>query len=260
MAISLVRASSQYLYTNALSLAGWNFTLFAWLKHESTSSTDILAGVSAGDKDDTNNSSNLEFRNPGGSGNKRWMAINIDNGGSNDTTLRSTNNSITQSVWYPFVGVFKGQNDIDVRFDTTVSTTENTTGSGADPTLYDRFTIGVRSESSPVNFWEGWIAEVAIWNVALNSQEQKILTDRFSPAFVRPGNLLGYYPLGGPFGENFNCVRGSLGTLTTSGSPTWTRSGARDHPPVRTYPSSIRRYVTPELSVVSSKYMSFLPF
>jgi len=42
--------------------------------------------------------------------------------------------------------------------------------------------------------WNGYLAETAIWNVALTDEEVAILAKGFSPRFVRPQNLVFYLP------------------------------------------------------------------
>jgi len=43
--------------------------------------------------------------------------------------------------------------------------------------------------------WNGRIAEVGFWNVALTDEEVAVLAKGYSPLFVRPQNLVAYWPL-----------------------------------------------------------------
>lgn len=43
--------------------------------------------------------------------------------------------------------------------------------------------------------WNGQIAEVGIWNIALTDEEIAVLAAGYSPLFVRPQNLVAYWPL-----------------------------------------------------------------
>jgi hypothetical protein len=49
--------------------------------------------------------------------------------------------------------------------------------------------------NSPQAALTGSIAEVAVWDATLDAAEMAALGKRYSPFFIRPGNLLGYLPL-----------------------------------------------------------------
>jgi len=75
----------------------------------------------------------------------------------------------------------------------------------------------------------GRVAEAALWNVALTGAEIDSLGKAFAPSFIRPGNILNYWPLVGrksPETDNFGGVN-----LTLRNTPT-----TADHPRV-IYPS-----------------------
>lgn len=55
--------------------------------------------------------------------------------------------------------------------------------------------FGARSDG--VSAYDGKIAEIGIWNVALTDAEIASLAKGFSPALVRPQSLQGYWPLDG---------------------------------------------------------------
>ena len=55
-------------------------------------------------------------------------------------------------------------------------------------------TIGTNSVGNS-QYWDGTIAELGIWDVKLTDDEFLILADRYSPLFVRPQNLVGYWRL-----------------------------------------------------------------
>ena len=58
------------------------------------------------------------------------------------------------------------------------------------------FSIGVaRSGSGPLGYFNGLIAEVAVWDVALTPAEIASLARGVSPIFIRPENLFAYWPL-----------------------------------------------------------------
>jgi len=106
---------------------------------------------------------------------------------------------------------------------TTTATLDNGT---------QQVTIGAESTGGvPAldEFFNGKIAEVAVWNVALTAAEVAVLADSFSPAFVRPSNLVFYPPLIG---------RNSPETdLKGIASGTFTGTAAADHPRI-IYPAA----------------------
>lgn len=59
----------------------------------------------------------------------------------------------------------------------------------------DEFTIGVTADSSPSNFFTGYIAEVAIWNKILSNEESRLLAEAIYPNEAVPSGLVAYYPL-----------------------------------------------------------------
>jgi hypothetical protein len=67
-----------------------------------------------------------------------------------------------------------------------------------------------------------YVAEAAIWNVELTHDEMAILGTGMSPLAVRPGSLVGYWPVVGRTSPEIGVVGGSM---TVSGSPAYT-----DHP------------------------------
>ena len=65
-----------------------------------------------------------------------------------------------------------------------------------DPTGIDTAIIGAwKIASTTLYYWSGLLAEAAIWDVALTTVEIALLSAGYSPLFVRPGNLVKYWPL-----------------------------------------------------------------
>ncbi len=61
---------------------------------------------------------------------------------------------------------------------------------------YDRTRIGVLNIGATLSqYMSGMIAEAGIWNVALTDAEVAVLAAGYSPLFVRPQNLVAYWPL-----------------------------------------------------------------
>jgi hypothetical protein len=88
-----------------------------------------------------------------------------------------------------------------------------------DPAKATNFYIG-RDHSG--KYWDGKIAECAAYSVILTATEIATLAAGFSPLFVRPDKLIGYWPLGGPLtpATSGADVTGTDGDATAYNSPT----------------------------------------
>ena len=79
--------------------------------------------------------------------------------------------------------------------------------------------------------FEGAIAEAAAYNASLTADEIAALAAGYSPLFIRPDALVGYWPLGGTsYASDYSDIAAG-NTLTATGTPTEV-----DHPPI-IYPS-----------------------
>ena len=63
------------------------------------------------------------------------------------------------------------------------------------PDGINAMSIGRMGDSTPGGYFDGEIAEVGLWNIALTDAEILLLSKGFSPLFVRPQNLVCYWPL-----------------------------------------------------------------
>jgi len=78
--------------------------------------------------------------------------------------------------------------------------------------------------------YKGEMAECGLWNAALTTAEIDSLNAGFSPLLIRPGSLVGYWPLGGAFSDYIDPIGSN--TLSATGDPT-----AAAHPRIF-YPTS----------------------
>lgn len=60
---------------------------------------------------------------------------------------------------------------------------------------FNRFSIAALSRTTNIFFFYGYMAEVAVWNAALNDDEILSLSKGFKPLRVRPQSLVFYAPL-----------------------------------------------------------------
>ena len=113
-----------------------------------------------------------------------------------------------------------------------------TTNISLNPAKATNFYIG--RDWTTNKYWNGGIAEAAAYSVALTAEDIASLAAGFSPLLVRPGKLIGYWPLGGGY---FPATVNPIGStsLSVNSSPS-----AEAHPRI-IYPFSSWSFgITPE--------------
>jgi hypothetical protein len=95
----------------------------------------------------------------------------------------------------------------------TVTNSNNTNINDSAQTLL--IAIGVIARATPVNYWPGDIAEVALWSTDLTDLEVESYLIGFSPRRIRPQSLVFYAPMI----RNLQDLRGAL-TITNNKSAT----------------------------------------
>jgi len=103
-----------------------------------------------------------------------------------------TTAGFSTGTWMHAAGVWADTDDRRVYLNGGNKGTETTS---VTPANMDRMTIGASGDSTPEAYISGHMAEVAIWNVALIDAEVVSLAKGFSPLFIRPQNLVAYWPL-----------------------------------------------------------------
>lgn len=103
--------------------------------------------------------------------------------------------SPTANTWFHYAGVFTSTTSRTPYFNGTAGTTDTT--SVTHSTLPTHTTIGAlfAGTSTPIQFNNGRIAEVGIWNAALSAAEIASLAKGMTCDKVRPQNLVFYAPL-----------------------------------------------------------------
>lgn len=146
--------------------------------------TGVLVGIFA-----TNDDGHyLMFR--GATAGDPLSASSNDSGVSAAEAVTGTS-GITSGVWYHGAAVYAATNDRRVFLDGVKSTNStNVTPSG-----FVRTSVGAFMGAANSTFFDGDIAEVAIWNVALTDDEIASLSRGLSPLKVRPASLVFYVPL-----------------------------------------------------------------
>ena len=138
--------------------------------------------------------------------------------------------SPTNGAWHHACGIFISSGDDQQAY--MDGANKGTQGSGGTPSGIDNTAIGRLSDSSPSEYFDGEVAEAAIWNVELTAAEIASLAAGYCPLFVRPGSIKAYWPLGGALSadDSDTDVVGGY-HMTDNNSPT-----TAAHPPI-IYPS-----------------------
>lgn len=236
MARDFPNSTSVFLDTGDVSgvdITGTALTLCAWVRPDSVSGTNRQLVVKG--------SSTLTSRQYGiaiGSGSD--PQIYVGDSGGRDIVQGST--SAVVSVWQHICGRKNGTgagaleiflNGVSGGTATSNRTIQNT----AHGLRFSGF-------SDSVGPFDGLMAEVGLWNVALNNAEIAALAEGVSPLLIRPQNLRGYWPLSGT-GSPEPDYSGLGSHATINGS-----LSAGNNPPVRPFqPISLAYPSQPSLPI-----------
>jgi hypothetical protein len=184
-------------------------TFACYFKPSGLTGTAILVGIFA-----TNDDGHyLIFR--GATGGDPLGAVSNDQGVANGEASTGTS-SIAAGTWYHGAAVYTSSTSRAV----FLNGAKFTNSTSATPSGFGKTSIGVFAGASDISFFAGDIAEVGIWNVALDDENITALAAGFPPIAVRPTALVFYVPL---WREVFDYV----GRVTLTNNST---TEANDHP------------------------------
>ena len=104
----------------------------------------------------------------------------------------ATSSSFVAGSWQHAAGVWSATNARAAFLNGGGKGTETST---VNPAGLNAIAIGRFPSLSPGGYWDGELAEMAMWNVALTDAEVLQLSKGFSPSFIRPSKLVFYAPL-----------------------------------------------------------------
>lgn len=160
-------------------------TLAAWA-YKSTSNQTRVA-VSIGDVDSLNRVS-LVFIS---SANVRATSVNTSGTGA----VTDTSTTFSANTWAHGAAVFTSTTSRTVYLNGGGSST-STTSNDPSAANFDTTNIGcINNSSGRSTYFDGRLAEVGVWSVALTAAEVASLAKGISPLSVRPGSLIAYWPL-----------------------------------------------------------------
>ena len=108
----------------------------------------------------------------------------------------------TENTWHHGCAVFKTTTSREIYLD---GGNKGTNSTSVAVNSYSRTAIGFFADSTPSGYVDGKMAEAAIWDTDLTAVEVAILAKGYSPLFVRPQNLVAYWPLIRPYESSEHC-------------------------------------------------------
>jgi len=187
MARSFTAASSQYAESSTPAITGYPCTLSAWFYANTTHDGQINSNrrVSGG-----YGAIELSVRSTG------VIRYYLYGGTANTILLSAT--SYSTGTWTHVCGVSASATDHTLYFNGTSDDTD-ATDPGATFTLAKSIVGRYQSPDGAGEYFNGLLAEIGTWDVALNASEVAALADGYSPKLVRPLSLTAYWPLMGRF-------------------------------------------------------------
>lgn len=212
MARNFTKASSHYLEHAAAVVSSMPLTMACWGRAssytaEAAHSLMAISRASGGVTDcyllDVVNVSTL----PGYPVLRAWSGTGTGATGIYGTT------TATAGTWFHAASVFASSTSRSCYLNAAKATTTVSQTGGA---FLNRTSIGriANYKGTPINYWNGDIAEAGIWSAALTDGEVASLADGVSPLLVRPESLVAYWPLIGRDSPESDRVGGFGMTVT----------------------------------------------
>jgi hypothetical protein len=211
MARSFTAASSQYLENNSSPVGATaldtGITLAAWWYANDTNTNESVFGL-----EDGTNTLIYDLRVRGDLAGDEISALGYD--GSQFLSM-SMSPGFSATTWNHIAGTWYddgGTPTVQSWFNgTTDGTNTNVSFSESGKSIE---AVRVGSISGSGVFFDGNIAECAMWDAQLVQAEIDILAAGYSPLFVRPASLVAYWPLIGRTSPEIDIVGGYNMTLT----------------------------------------------
>ncbi len=244
MARTFVSASSQYLNAATAAFTAQPFTMSAWAVTTTTTGERCIVQIE--NSGNTTDRHNMVISGTGA------FTVSGNSSTNNNSFLNSV---VTTGAWHHYAAVHSSASSRYIWFNGTRGTqgTTSITSSGLNST-----SIGMERDSTPAAAWDGQIAEVAIWNVALADNEVVALSKRVSPLRVRRDALVHYWPIWGLDSPEIPAVRGSFTVALNGGTP-----ARANHAPVELFSRMVRStYLEPPVassSLRGSLYYYYRP-
>lgn len=215
-AVFVAGDAADYLSANA-PVTAYPLSVSCWFK-----SDDVTGGYTAVSLADSATNADwwrLEARGDVGGDPVRWDVRGTGTGSSADTAV--TTAGYSASTWTHALGVSSSDSSHTAYIN---GGNKNTITTQVNPLSINLLAIGVLGRASPVNWFGGKIAEVAIWNTALGDADAVSLAAGTPASSVQAGSLVFYATL-------LSSAVDSIGGITiTNNSSVSFDSG--DHPTI----------------------------
>lgn len=181
MARAFTNDSSQYLEASSTPVTAVPLTMACWFYSTEDANKDLMCIGSSSDQ------SNFILR----ALDNEYVYASTYDGGTYGAARSAS--KYGHNAWHHACGVWT---DVDARAVFLDGANKGTESTSVTPVDQDRIGIGCYIwGGSTGHYFDGYIAEAAIWNAALTDSEVAILAAGFSPLLVRPASLVFYAPL-----------------------------------------------------------------
>lgn len=205
--------STQYA-ENATAVAGtFPFTISAWFNPDSATAAMAIASI-GNDASATSDVLGLLLGGTAVSPNTRVIAYSAAAGAG---TQAFASSSYSTGSWQHGAAVFASTTSRTAYYNGGNSGADATSSNPANRNVTNVATAFAGTTNGHIFLFDGRIAEVGFWNVALGADEIGVLGLGVSPLLVRPQSLVAYYPLVGRYSPEID-LKGGLG-LTLTNSP-----------------------------------------
>jgi hypothetical protein len=200
-----LNGSNQYFNTATAPASAEPLTIACWFYANNTTADHTLVSING-----TSTLSYFQLQAAGSISGDPVRAVTF--AGSGGANVAASTSGFSASTWTHAAGVFTSTSSRTVYLNGTAG--NQNTGVSSIPNIV-RLSIGVISWNTPVNYLNGRIAEVGVWNVALTAEEIASLADGMTCDKVCPQSLVFYAPLV----RNLQDVKGGL-TITNNNTAT----------------------------------------
>lgn len=184
MARLFVRASSHFLQALTAPATAAPLTLACWFRSsDATVNQDLMALEASAATD------GFRLRASGATGGDPITVITT----AGTSAVANTTAGYSANTWAHACGVFASASSRTAYLNGGNSATDTNSRT---PSGVDRANLGrVWLNNAPTNYLAGDLAEVGIWNLALDAEDVARLALGLSPLLVRPEGLVAYWPL-----------------------------------------------------------------
>ena len=206
MARDFIPGSTQSMDVDSTPVTAAPFTIAAWIQSDHNFESTIFF---VGDKDVAAHYWFLSLVDAGAG--EDLLSFGAAAGGAEVTAEVTA--SFTDDGWHHVCGVETSATSRAAYLD---GANKGTNATSREPAGADRISIGRKGDSTPTAYMDGFIAEVAVWNVALSDADVALLAKTTSPFLVVPQSLVFYAPLIGRYSPEIDIRGGANLTLSAS--------------------------------------------